>query len=129
LHAPRGVLAVSGNHDYQAAPASLARALARAGVTLLVDQATRRGPLAIGGIADGTWPDSINRTITALDRLPGAKVMMAHYPDAVTRLPGNVHLLLAGHTHCGQIRLPWYARCRRSAGRATPVAWCATPGA
>ena len=128
LRAPRGVLAVPGNHDHQAALTGLAPALARAGVTLLVDGATERGPLAIGGIADGTWQQSIDRTIVALDRLPGAKVVMAHYPDAVTRLPRNVHLLLAGHTHCGQIRLPWYGALSPVGRARYACGWVRDPG-
>ena len=35
-------------------------------------------------------------------------ILLAHYPSTVYRLPSaRVHLQLSGHTHGGQIRLPW----------------------
>ena len=36
------------------------------------------------------------------------KILLAHNPDAIY-LPGaeQVDLILSGHTHAGQIRLPW----------------------
>ena len=39
-------------------------------------------------------------------RLPGARIILSHSPDPFPRLPGDVTLMLAGHTHCGQVRLP-----------------------
>ncbi len=108
LRAPLGVVAVSGNHDYWAGRGSLAPALQRAGVTLLDNAAIARGPLAIGGLADGyTRHARIPETMTALYRLPGAKLVLTHAPEVTPYLPGNVHLVLAGHTHCGQVLIPW----------------------
>lgn len=35
-------------------------------------------------------------------------VVMMHNPDTMAKLPrGKVSLAVAGHTHCGQVRLPW----------------------
>ena len=45
--------------------------------------------------------------MTALYRLPGAKLVLTHAPEVTPYLPGNVHLVLAGHTHCGQVLIPW----------------------
>ncbi|MEI9927896.1 MAG: hypothetical protein WDN44_09655 [Sphingomonas sp.] len=33
---------------------------------------------------------------------------MTHSPDIAPQLPADFPLLLAGHTHCGQVVLPWY---------------------
>lgn len=110
LRAPLGVLAVPGNHDHGVGRASLGPALAALGVTLLVNQAIERGPLAIGGLDDPvTGHADIGPVMTELRRLSGARLVIAHSPEIVGELPADVSLLLAGHTHCGQIRLPLIA--------------------
>jgi predicted MPP superfamily phosphohydrolase len=38
--------------------------------------------------------------------LGGVPVLLSHSPDPFPRVPSEVQLMLAGHTHCGQIRLP-----------------------
>ena len=39
--------------------------------------------------------------------LPGARILLSHSPDPFPGVPGDVALMLAGHTHCGQVRLPF----------------------
>ena len=109
LRAPLGVIAVPGNHDYWAGEVSVPRALWQANVTMLVNSATARGPLAIGGVADiYTRHAQVRTTMHVLDRLPGAKIVVTHSPDVTTKMPGEIELVLAGHTHCGQIVAPFY---------------------
>jgi predicted MPP superfamily phosphohydrolase len=106
LHAPLGVVAVLGNHDHWAATGAVQQALNRAGVTLLVNQATRAGPLAIAGIDDQfTGHDRAEGTLAAARRLGGATLALSHAPDVARHLPAGT-LLVAGHTHCGQVVLP-----------------------
>lgn len=128
LRAPLGVVAVSGNHDYWAGLDSLPPALKQAGVTLLDNQAITRGPLAIGGLADGyTLHARIPQTMDALYQLPGAKVVLTHAPDVTPLLPGNAHLVLAGHTHCGQMVAPFWP-LRMTAARRYGCGWTRDPG-
>ena len=109
LRAPLGVIAIPGNHDYWAGKVSVPRALWQANVTMLVNSATVRGPLAIGGVADVyTLHGDVPATIHALDRLPGAKLILSHSPDVTMLVPREIKLVLAGHTHCGQIVAPFY---------------------
>ena len=109
LRAPLGVIAVPGNHDYWAGEVSVPRALWQANVAMLVNSATARGPLAIGGVADiYTHHAQVRTTMHVLDRLPGAKIVVTHSPDVTTKMPDEIELVLAGHTHCGQIVAPFY---------------------
>jgi len=112
LRAKYGVFAVLGNHDYEAGAGTLVAALKRAHVRVLLNDAAEVGPLAIGGV-DGSidvgkaeWKARRARTYAALERTPGFRVLIAHRPDEFTFLPASIGLLLAGHTHCGQIVLP-----------------------
>ena len=107
LRARLGVYAVLGNHDHWIDGAGVRRALARARVRLLTNEAVRAGPLVIGGLDDAfTGHDNLGRTLAAMRALPGARVLLSHSPDPFPALPPDITLMLAGHTHCGQIRLP-----------------------
>ena len=102
-----GTVAVLGNHDHWRDAAAVRAALTAAGVRVLGNQAVRIGPLAVGGLDDAvTRHDNLRRTLAAMDRLHGPKLLLSHDPDLFPALPPQIGLMLAGHTHCGQIRLP-----------------------
>lgn len=108
LRAPLGTVAVLGNHDHWRDAEQMRRALRAAGVTVLDNDAVARGPLAIGGLDDDfTAHADLPDTVAALRRVPGARLLLSHSPDPFPDMPDDVWLMLAGHTHCGQIRLPW----------------------
>lgn len=107
LHPPLGVVAVLGNHDHWTDPRAVTQALTRARVTVLDNNAIRRGPLSLGGVDDAfTGHADLPATLAAMRRTPGARVLLSHTPDVAPRLPADVTLLLAGHSHCGQVVLP-----------------------
>jgi predicted MPP superfamily phosphohydrolase len=109
LRAHLGTIAVLGNHDYWRNGQEVRTALTRAGIRVLVNQATQAGPLAIGGLDDQrTGHNRDAQTYSAMRALPGARVLLSHSPDPFATLPPDVGLMLAGHTHCGQIRLPLF---------------------
>ncbi|HWK35395.1 metallophosphoesterase [Sphingomonas sp.] len=109
LDARLGVVAVPGNHDHWTDLAAVRSALDRAGVKVVANGAVARGPLAIIGIDDAaTGNDSLPIALAARRRIAGAPLLVTHSPDLAPRLPAGGALLLAGHTHCGQIVVPWW---------------------
>ncbi|TGX53618.1 phosphohydrolase [Sphingomonas gei] len=109
LRARLGVVAVPGNHDHWTGLGAVRTALDAAGVTLLANQAAVRGPLAIAAVDDDYSEHARTApTLAAARRLPGAKLVLSHSPDIAPLLPPDFPLLLAGHTHCGQVVIPFY---------------------
>jgi predicted MPP superfamily phosphohydrolase len=107
LRAPLGTIAVLGNHDHDSDPARIAAALAAANIAVLDNAATQRGPLAIGVVGDAySGNDDLPVTLRALARLSGPRLLVTHSPDIAPDMPADISLLLAGHTHCGQVVLP-----------------------
>jgi hypothetical protein len=107
LRAPLGVLAVLGNHDHWTSTSRVRAALERADVTVLANTAVRRGPLAIGGVDDlVTRHADLPATRAAMEAVGGARVLVSHSPDVAPRAKAG--LVLAGHTHCGQVVLAFY---------------------
>ena len=115
LRARDGVYAAMGNHDYFTDGDELARALERAGLTVLrnrgVEVARAGAALYVAGV-DDTWTDRDDME-RALAARPAAApvVLLAHdpalFPDAAAR---GVDLTLSGHTHGGQVALPGFAK-------------------
>lgn len=106
---PSPVFAVLGNHDHFAGADAVADALGRGGARVLRNQRTQGpGELDIVGVDDGfTGRDEPER---AFDGLPlGAPALvLAHFPPSFERIaPRGGRLVLAGHTHAGQIDLPF----------------------
>jgi predicted MPP superfamily phosphohydrolase len=107
LRARLGTVAVPGNHDHWTGLAVVRRELTRAGVTVLTNDAVRRGPVVILGLDDTyTHHDDLKKTLAAAAKLTGPRLLLSHSPDVMPRVPREVPLVLAGHTHCGQIVLP-----------------------
>ncbi|GGB24440.1 hypothetical protein GCM10011380_12510 [Sphingomonas metalli] len=98
-----GTIAVLGNHDHVSA-AAVTDALQQAGVTVLSNRSTRRGPLTVVGIDDAyTGHADPAAAFSRVQASGGAPLTVSHSPDVVPLLPaGAAPLLLMGHTHCGQ---------------------------
>ncbi len=112
LHAPSGIFAVQGNWEYWARleGENLRRQFSRADVTLLInerhDLRIHGVPLSILGADYPSPADQISRLIqsASLSRL---NLMLSHVPAFNHELlDKRVDLVLAGHTHGGQVRLP-----------------------
>ncbi len=109
LEAPLGVVVVPGNHDHWFDWDGLSAELARyPQITVLRNAAAQRGPLVIGGVDDDfTGRSDLPATVAAMAAKDGFRIMLSHSPDIFPQVPVDVDLVLAGHTHCGQIAWPW----------------------
>ena len=110
LRAPLGVYSVLGNHDWWYSGAKVRKALELNGIKVLENESAKvdaRGTsFWLVGLADlWTRPQRIADTVAAV---PEGKPVIAltHNPDIFPNVPQRVQLVLAGHTHGGQVRLP-----------------------
>ena len=103
-----GMIVAPGNHDHWVDLDAMIAALEASGITVLRNQAVRRGPVLVGGVDDDyTGHDDIPATFAALDALGDRPALVvSHSPDIVPDLPRPVAAIFTGHTHCGQISLP-----------------------
>lgn len=93
-----------GNHErYTRLDASIA-AIEAQGVRVLRDESVVHGPLRLIGIDDRDRPDAVAGILARVERDALPEVLLYHRPDGwrAAREAG-VRLMLAGHTHGGQI--------------------------
>lgn len=119
LKAPLGIFGVMGNHDsgrdVMHGRVTLTRdrtkdveeVLKRCGVTVLHNEWRDIGPVILAG-TDDFWMESYDLGKT-LAGIPEGKplVLLTHNPDAIMdERTQRADLILSGHTHGGQVRLP-----------------------
>ncbi|GAB4319097.1 MAG: hypothetical protein Kow0059_12840 [Candidatus Sumerlaeia bacterium] len=110
LRAPLGVFAVRGNHDFWEHPERTAAMLEAQGVTLLANRAVRLerpgAAMTLAGV-EHPWLPLRRKNDLELPADAPCRILLSHTPDnfpwAVRR---GFALVLSGHTHGGQVRLP-----------------------
>jgi uncharacterized protein len=112
LRARDGVFAVLGNHDYWSNGAKVKAVMEERGVQFIINRNVRLrrngAELALAGI------DEVYRGEPDIDAAfagvgGGPCIALTHHPDLAEMLDGRrIDLLVAGHTHGGQIRLPFF---------------------
>lgn len=136
LQAPLGTWAVWGNHDYRfnayqpkypdrlaasrkpgasppkvpmVPPQNLEELLHQLGIRLLHNRGVQlREDFYLAGVED-LWhgePDVAKALAGRSDS--SACLLICHNPDYLYQVPQSVDLTLCGHTHGGQVVLPWY---------------------
>ena len=107
LRAAAPVVGVLGNHDWDVDGERVRCAFEAAGLPVLEDRAVPvlDGRLWVAGVGD-LWTRTPSVPAALADVPPGAPtVLLTHNPDVVLDVPDRVALVLAGHTHGGQVTL------------------------
>ena len=118
LRAPLGQFAVLGNHDYWTDADAVTSLLEDAGFVMLtsrhvlLERAGRK--LCLAGV-DDLWEGEqhLDAALAGVDEdVP--RVLLCHNPDYAEVMPAGprVDLMLCGHTHGGQVKIPFGPRPR-----------------
>lgn len=125
LSAPLGTYAVLGNHDWWEDVDQVRAVLGANSIPILENDAALLAasdgmPFWLAGLGDQlAHPEGRNR-FRGVDDLSGTLsgipddgnpiVLLAHEPDIFVEVPERVSLTLSGHTHGGQVVLPYVGR-------------------
>ena len=112
LQSRTGTFAVLGNHDGWLDRARVRRALTANGIRVVEDTAVRvdtpAGVVWVAGVSDlWTGPHDLGAALSAVTSDDEPVLLLTHNPDVFPLVPERVALTIAGHTHGGQVRLPW----------------------
>jgi len=114
LHAPAGVFAVIGNHDWWLDAPRVTKAFEANGIRVLEDDAAPvtlpAGRFWFAGVSD-YWEGKhdVARALSHVtDDAP--TIVLTHNPDIFPNIPPRACLTLSGHTHGGQVALPIFGR-------------------
>lgn len=138
-----GVLATRGNHDNWTGARECDQQLSAAGALMLENSAVRLtadrdleegfGPagLCLAGVGDYWTSQVLLEETLASVPLNTPRLVLSHNPDVAERFSKPlVDLMVSGHTHGGQVRLPFLGApiIPSSFGQKYAAGWCQGPG-
>ena len=125
LKAPLGVYSILGNHDWWSGAGPVRAALQDNGIPVLENEARLIEPKAgpkfwLAGLGDqlalpngrGGWRGvhDMGKTLAQVTDDAAPAILLAHEPDIFPKVPERFSLTLSGHTHGGQVNLPFIGR-------------------
>ncbi len=127
LTAPDRAIAILGNHDEGTNPKLITEVLESINIRVLKNQVItldrKGGLLNIAGLGDAwSGEDDMSRVLQQLPGI-GASIMLAHEPDVADRTAETkkFDLQLSGHSHGGQVSLPFIKLITPPMGHKYPV--------
>ena len=111
LRARFGTVAVLGNHDWYGDGVRIERAFRSVGIQVLENRSIpvrldSRRLVWIAGVADSsTRTPDLSAALADVDT-PDPVIMLSHDPAVFLDSPDRVTLMVSGHTHGGQVRVP-----------------------
>ena len=123
LDAPQGVFAILGNHDWWVDAPAVTSHLQSSGISVLENKAVsinlpNGGRYWLAGLGDQLaipngrgWysgVDDLDGTLSQIADDESPAILLAHEPDIFPQVPDRIDLTLCGHTHGGQVRVPFF---------------------
>ena len=99
------VISVLGNHDGWYDKYTVKKSLEKYGIKVLSNSNTKFEDIYISGVED--LQTGVPNIETALENTENPRILLTHTPDIYYDIKENVDLVLAGHVHGGQVRLPF----------------------
>jgi len=115
FRAKYGVFAVLGNHESWEVRHKIRYFIKKAGVNILENRAEKKTindkSFWIAGIEDlNTGYPDLKRVMHQIKNKKEPVLLLSHNPDIFEQVPERISLTLAGHTHGGQIYVPFLVR-------------------
>ncbi len=112
LSAPLGVFSVLGNHDWWKDGPGMWRALEKGGIKVLENDAVavnhQGKKIWIGGLADdSTRTPDIPKMLAKANDESAPVIVLSHDPAPFMEMTDRPVVTLAGHTHGGQVAIPF----------------------